>query len=251
MHKQITAKTKQEIGLMEIVFPVDYGKIYSSIAQQQNVKLSSENIFAREMLNDEIIHHIVSLTEYSEQALDAMLTNNAAKLKAVIEETKKLKHHIDELESLVYEDSLTKSYNRKWFDDNYRLDNDKLLIRGSGTIVLIDLNSFKVINDSYGHIAGDKVLTYIALKLKNSGARVVRYGGDEFLLIFDNQSTIHIKTKIESILSHLDKSSFKIDNYSFKVSFSYGMAPFTEGSNVEEVITTADKAMYLFKKGTK
>lgn len=154
------------------------------------------------------------------------------------------------MKKIVYEDSLTKSYNRKWFDDTYLAHDDSLDLRGEGTIVFIDLNRFKEINDKYGHIVGDKVLSHVALKLKETGGRVVRYGGDEFLIIFDGKNTLcQIKKMIAVLHIYWEKTSFTSGHHNFKISFSCGIAPFITGSNIEDVINIADKAMYQEKYG--
>lgn len=249
IEQQITAITKKAIEPLPIVFPVKYGQIYMEIAKQHNLELHAEDIFAKEMLDEKMVRHIISLCECGDQALDAMLNNNMEKLKEVIEETKKLRFEIYELQKIVYEDPLTKSYTRKWFDDTYLANHDRLLLRGEGTLVLIDINKFKAINDIYGHLVGDKVLAHVALKLKESGGRVVRYGGDEFLLIFDQTHSLdQIENKMKDMLNYWKKTSFKTDQQNFKISFAYGIAIFTIGSNVEDVINTADKAMYLHKR---
>ena len=251
-HKKITELCKQCIESMDIVFPAQYGKLYTNFAKEHHIELKAEEILNREMLDEKMVRHIVLLSEYSHQALHAMQTNNADQLKKVIEETDKLKHEIEELKKVVYEDPLTKSYNRKWFEDNYLSHHNHLHLRGEGTLILIDLNNFKEINDTYGHLVGDKVLTYVASKLAETGGRVVRYGGDEFLIVFDSKTTLsQIKKKIDTLQRFWDQTSFKSDHHNFKISFAYGTASFTTGSNAEEVISKADQAMYKEKKGEK
>lgn len=249
VHRTITDVTKQAIASIPIVFPVEYGKIYADIAKQHNMELRVEDIFAKEMLDEKMIRHIVLICELSDQALLAMKDNNMDRLQEVVLETQKLREEIYLLQKMVYEDPLTKSYNRKWFDDTYLADHDRLHLRGEGILVLIDLNRFKEINDTYGHLVGDKVLAHVALKLKESGGRVVRYGGDEFLLIFDNSQAItEIEIKMELMLAYWKKISFKSEKYNFKITFSYGTVSFTNDSKVEDIISEADKAMYQQKR---
>lgn len=248
VHRTITDATKQAIASIPIVFPVEYGKIYADIAKQHNMELRAEDIFAKEMLDEKMIRHIVLICEFSDQAIVAMKDNNMERLQEVILETQKLREEIYVLQKMVYEDPLTKSYNRKWFDDTYLATHDNLHLRGEGTLVLIDLNRFKEINDTYGHLVGDKVLAHVAIKLKESGGRVVRYGGDEFLLIFDHSQTLNeIEIKMKKMLTYWKKTSFISDAYNFKITFSYGITTFISGSKVEEIISKADKAMYFHK----
>lgn len=247
-HIEITREVKQTIHNMKIVFPAQYGKLYSEVANNRDIELKPDELLTREMLDEKMVRHVITLSDCADRALSAMESENKADLKAVIQETEKLQEEIHELRKIVYEDGLTKSYNRKWFDDTI-LDHDHLSLRDSGTIVMIDLNKFKEINDTYGHIIGDKVLIHVALKLKESGGRVVRYGGDEFLMIFDKKiSSQNIEEKMETILRYFEKIHFNVADKSFKISFAYGMAAFTTGSNLNDVIETADNAMYLHKR---
>lgn len=248
-HIEITSEVKQSIEKKKVVFPAQYGKLYRDIADQHGIELKPDELLTSEMLDEKMVRHIITLSDCADRAIDAMETHNKTALQAIMEETKKLREEIHQLQKMVYEDGLTKSYNRKWFDDTI-LNNDKLSIRGRGTIVMIDLNKFKEVNDTYGHVVGDKVLVHVALKLKESGGRVVRYGGDEFIIIFDSiVSQAEVEAKIHKILHYFEKIHFKFEEHSFKIDFAYGMSPFSEGDEIAEVIEIADKAMYQNKKG--
>ncbi|MDD5158737.1 MAG: GGDEF domain-containing protein [Sulfuricurvum sp.] len=246
-HIEITDEVKQTIKSLKIVFPALYGKLYQEAAHVRDIELKPNEFLTREMLDEKIVRHVITLAECADQAINAIETKNKTILASILLETKKLQKEIQELQKIVYEDSLTKSYNRKWFDDTI-LDHDHLTLRENGTIVLIDLNKFKDINDTFGHVVGDKVLIHVTIKLKECGGRVVRYGGDEFIVIFDsNINSLQIKEKMESLLAYFDKIHFKVEDQSFKISFSYGIAPFTRGADAASVIEAADKSMYKHK----
>lgn len=248
-HIEITSEVKQAIENLKIVFPALYGKLYQEAAQTRDIELKPDEFLTREMLDEKIVRHVITLADCADQAIMAIETENKTILAAVLIETKKLQKEIQELQRIVYEDSLTKSYNRKWFDDTI-LDHDKLSLRDNGTIVMVDLNKFKEINDSFGHVVGDKVLIHVTVKLKECGGRVVRYGGDEFIVIFDSTiNSSQIKEKMEALLHYFEKIHFKVEDQSFKISFAYGMAPFTHGTEITGVIEAADKSMYKHKNG--
>ncbi|MGD9969924.1 MAG: GGDEF domain-containing protein [Sulfuricurvum sp.] len=250
-HIAITRAVKEAIHGIQVVFPARYAQIYRERAKELQIDLSPETMIDREMLDEKMVRHILTLSECTAKAIDAMETEDLSLLKIVLEKTRQLQEEVHELEKLVYEDSLTKSFNRKWFEDTM-LEVDHLHIRGNGTIVLIDLNDFKSINDTYGHIVGDKVLIFVARKLKESGGRIVRYGGDEFLIIFDEVESEHsIQQKIDALLHYFSSVMFKNDTHAFKISFSYGTARFHKGSDVDNVIREADKAMYHSKNRRK
>lgn len=250
-YEKITQEAKTQIESIPIVFPAKYGKIFYEIARSQNVELSPEELIIGEMVDEKIIRHLISLTSYTDQAITAIEREDKENLQAVLSEIKSLREESRELQKLVYEDCLTKSFNRKWFADTF-IERDNIALRNSGTIVIIDLNDFKGINDTYGHIIGDKVLVHIAMKLKESGGRVVRYGGDEFLVIFDiTIAEAKIREKMDGILSYFQKVHFRFEEKQFKTSFSYGLAPFDTGSSINDILDTADKAMYQHKRAMK
>lgn len=251
IHIDITNEVKHTIQDIRIVFPAQYGKLYTELAHQYNIELTPEELVTREMLDEKMVRHVISLYEFADQALEAMETNNMVKLQDVIEETKKLKDEIQHLQEILYEDPLTKSYNRKWLEDTF-LKTGKESFRKSGTLVVADLNRFKAINDTYGHVVGDKVLKHVALKLKESEGEIVRYGGDEFVILFTSSfSPKHIEAAMDKILHYFEKIAFKVEQGEFKIGFSYGMAAFTSDALLENVIEKADHEMYRHKRGEK
>jgi diguanylate cyclase len=247
-HGAITAKVKEKIQSIKIVFPALYGKLYTDEARLLNVDLNPDEMLDSAMLNEKVVYHVIKLSSCAEQAIAAIESEDKLKLHAVLEETKTLRDEIHALQKIVYEDALTKSYNRKWFEDHF-LSSDKQTMSLDGVIAMIDLNKFKHINDTYGHVVGDKILVHIAHKLKEIGGHVVRFGGDEFLVVFGNgESVAKIEKKIDSMLLHCAKTSFKFATETFKVSFAYGVTAFEKGAELSSVIDFADKAMYLHKK---
>jgi len=244
-HIAITADIKKEIESLKVVFPAYYGKLYAELAKKHQLDLKPDELLNPEMLNEQMLRHIVTLSECTDSAIEAIETQNTAQLQAVLAEAKKLREETDELRKIVYIDNLTHAYNRKWFDDSI-LEKDGVSMSKEGVLVVIDLNKFKHINDTYGHTIGDKVLIHIAHKLRTTGGDVIRYGGDEFIVLFDSNEK-DAKIKMESALSYFQKTHFKIDVHSFKACFAYGMASFTKGSIRSNIIDQADSAMYNHK----
>jgi diguanylate cyclase (GGDEF)-like protein len=122
----------------------------------------------------------------------------------------------------------------------------------SFTLLFIDLDYFKEVNDSFGHDMGDKLLIEVAVRLKRiirSGDFVARIGGDEFTVILCQMSDKEAITKIaKKICSHLSEP-FAIDNEVFNISASIGISIFPEdGADSLTLIRAADKAMYHVKR---
>jgi diguanylate cyclase (GGDEF)-like protein len=260
-YKYISDETKNRIGTMDVVLPSVYSAVFADVATKEHIDLEREERLASEMLDEKINQfsllnektssHVNRLSMSASKAVDAMEARNQSLLEEVLAETRALRAEVDALKSAVYEDPLTKVHNRKWFNDNYLTDENKLFKR-SGVLALIDLNYFKDINDMLGHVSGDKVLVFIAGQLKRAGAQVVRYGGDEFVLFFDDETqTKEAHKKLHIIRELVMKKTLKVQDHNFKTSFSYGTVVFNEGDLLERVIDAADKAMYVDKEKIK
>ena len=247
-HIQITDEVKNSINNLKVVFPAQYGKLYTTVAKKLQVELSPEHLIDHEMLDERIVRHIISLSICAEDAVNAMEEGDVKKLKKIIVETKELREEVRSLQKLVYEDTLTKAFNRRWFEDTCLKDSNTVFSR-KGTIVIIDIDRFKRINDAYGHVIGDKVLVHVADKLKECIGKVVRYGGDEFIILFDEEITKkEIKKEIERVIGFFEKVAFKLAKGEFKVTFSYGIAPFDVNESFLSVLDMADQAMYGSKR---
>ncbi|MDQ7061128.1 MAG: GGDEF domain-containing protein [Sulfurimonas sp.] len=158
---------------------------------------------------------------------------------------KKHKHSKKEIENLkeaVYKDELTHAYNRKWMNDRFIDANDNFNL--DGTLAIIDLNFFKLVNDTHGHITGDKVLTFVATQLKKTKQSLIRYGGDEFIIIFKDTDQDTAFASINTIRESIISKKLKTGDASFRVSFSIGTYEFEEGDSLSSTIELADKNMY-------
>jgi len=249
LHVDITKEVKDIVDEHKVIFPAYYGKVYTKIAKNYGIKLSPDELLHEEMLDEKVVRHIVSLAEYAGEAIDAMQTQNQEKLECVLKETKKLQAEIEKLQALVYEDSLTKCYNRKWFEDKFLKDN-KTSFSKDGTLVFVDLNRLKRINDEYGHIIGDKVIKYLSIKLKEITSSVVRFGGDEFIMVFEKDEK-NIEEKMKKSYDFFKKTKLKAGKIEFRATFAYGLCSFKKDDLLSTVMDVADKKMYKFKEGNR
>lgn len=248
-HIHITNEVQEIVNEHKVIFPAYYGKVYAEISKKYDIELSASELLHEEMIDEKIVRHIITLSENANLAIEAMKTKNQEKLQTVLEETKILHQEIDNLRQVVYEDTLTRALNRRWFEDKY-LDDSNTNFSKSGTLIFVDLNRLKRINDTYGHITGDKVIKYLALKLKEITPSVVRYGGDEFLLMFDETLLEQDTDKLmQTTLNFFNKTYFKLGDKDFKVSFAYGATTFAKEDLLNSILDSADKKMYALKEG--
>lgn len=145
-------------------------------------------------------------------------------------------------------DSLTKLYNRYYLESISKTINVKEL-----TVLMLDIDFFKKINDNYGHTVGDIVIASVAQKLTVATRledKVIRYGGEEFLILIQSSTNEeYILDIAERIRSSIEKDSIRInDTLSVNVTISIGIN-FSSKSlkTVNECIKKADKMMYKAK----
>ena len=154
-----------------------------------------------------------------------------------------------DLKYQAYHDPLTELPNRRKFMEEL---NFTLTEKIEGAIILLDFDNFKEVNDTFGHIYGDKLLKKFSQQLLNFSSQNVfsaRYGGDEFLILLKKvNSNDEIKNYIYK-LKELVAEPFFINENEFYLDFSLGISCFPEDSkNSYELITMADTAMYQAKE---
>src|ERR1700687_108815 len=150
-----------------------------------------------------------------------------------------------------FTDPLTEIYNRRSLEELAgRFIGQGRRLCNPITVLLIDVERFKQLNTRFGHLTGDFVLTEIATLLKGSirGAdAAIRYGGDEFLIAMPNTNTADAATVVSRILDSLNEWNKSSNLDDFTVSLSMGMAEWTDGKTLDEVLDVADQNMYKAK----
>ncbi|OIP58293.1 MAG: diguanylate cyclase response regulator [Helicobacteraceae bacterium CG2_30_36_10] len=146
-------------------------------------------------------------------------------------------------------DQLTGLYNRRHLDEEggrkfsrTQRTQDKL------SVIMLDLDHFKTINDTYGHLCGDNVLVAVASlfnKFKRNEDFVTRYGGEEFVILLDNCGLADAKEKAENLRKNIQR----LNPDGIKISASFGVAEFNnKHKSFEELLKDADKALYIAKE---
>lgn len=173
-------------------------------------------------------------------------------LNGILLEITKMKEQEDYIEHLARHDYLTNLPNRLTFMDKLKED----LRQGiPGAILLLDIDNFKSINDTMGHIYGDKILQEIAnrlLGLVDGKLFVSRFGGDEFLILITGVSTHKEMENYVWKLTALFDSPFVLEDKEHFIQFSIGISSFPQDSNdIDQLIINVDTAMYHVKRNGK
>ncbi len=179
------------------------------------------------------------------------------KLKQRIKKTEKdaraMAKKADYFQTAATKDGLTGLYNRKAFDQ--RLNDALKTFSEEGkpvSLILFDVDNFKWINDTLGHVAGDKILQKVAHCLGEAfrkGDFIARYGGDEFAVVIEGLTDEIAQKKILDFNDLFSKKRFVSHNIGeVNVTVSAGITMSKEGDNIEDFINRADKNMYESKK---
>lgn len=170
---------------------------------------------------------------------------------------KKIKNTLSEEKKVIYDksikDSLTGLYNRYHLEE--RLDNilnELSKIYSEISVAFIDIDNFKTINDTYGHINGDMTLKNLGEQINNSireSDYAFRYGGDEFLIIYPNTKVKAALKITERLKQNASMSSVKENK--IKLSLSIGITTYRKFENHKKLIDRVDKIMYESKKNGK
>ena len=164
--------------------------------------------------------------------------------------------YIYALQSLLTTDELTLITNRRGFFDHFEHEMDRVnrnLSKG-GLLMMIDLDNFKMINDKYGHDAGDEALKLVAKTLNNDIRKMdsaARLGGDEFVVLLANAQQSDLLERAQKLARKLNRLTLKHHGHRIGIKASLGMRAYEKGDNIKVILGDADQAMYDNKKENK
>ena len=174
------------------------------------------------------------------QKLAQLIKNQKVQLD---ETTEQRAAHDQKIKEELYKDPLTGAYNRRYYEEVIRKS------IGPAGIALMDVDDFKICNDTYGHHAGDVALKTVASAIQScirSSDLLIRYGGDEFLLVLPGIPGDFLQTKLEQICTAAQMAS--VPGYPhFRVSLSIGGTIQSITDPVERIVRRADWLMYQAK----
>jgi diguanylate cyclase (GGDEF)-like protein len=154
-------------------------------------------------------------------------------------------------ESMALQDPLTRLGNRRSLYEKIkpiwlRTQEHKHAI----SVILLDIDHFKIINDTHGHSLGDRVLKKIAdIIINNARTRdiVIRWGGEELLMVLPNTTKIEASAIAERIRKHIEELNLKADKKPIQVTASFGIADLQNETTIDELINVADIQLYKAK----
>ena len=168
-----------------------------------------------------------------------------------------LKHfqRFSSVKSMAIYDTLTSLYNRRFFEERLGIETQKSFYGGTPlSLVMVDIDHFKKVNDTFGHLEGDKVLCKIASLLKDSVRKkdtVARYGGEEFVLILPGaglEESAMIAERIRRLVENTPMQIIGQAQINLTVSLGISNFPIHRPNSKEELVNMADQALYEAKE---
>ncbi|MDB5375113.1 MAG: PleD family two-component system response regulator, partial [Belnapia sp.] len=159
----------------------------------------------------------------------------------------RLRADLDRSLEMAVTDPLTGLRNRRYV----RRHLDGVLRGTDAAVLLVDVDRFKLINDQYGHPAGDVALREVASRLKShlrAADVVARYGGEEFMVVLAGAPTDYATMVAERLCASLSAKPFEIAGLPLRVTASIGLAIAPPGTSVNAAVAAADAALYRAKE---
>ena len=212
----------------------------------------TDNIKSVKKLKENIVKVIASIQDEIVDFNDEMNTILKENLEFANSKIKALELKVDKVVNDSYIDPLTGALNRKWledyFDDFFWFEKSN-----SNLFAILDIDYFKQVNDTYGHAAGDFALKEVVERFRevlrgNAEDKIIRYGGDEFILILTEVRESSVDSILERLIISVNSKEFKFEGVSMSLSISVGVSMFREGKNTKEIFELTDKKLYEAKK---
>lgn len=156
------------------------------------------------------------------------------------------------LRTLVEQDTLTEINNRRYADKHLRQVQSHADLCGTPFVIAIgDIDFFKSVNDTYGHECGDLVLKRVAYILKKhmtGNGFVARWGGEEFLFVYDNADLNSAREQTEALLQEIREQEIIYEEQPIHITMTFGLAEGGVGSRMRNLLQTADNKLYYGKE---
>lgn len=163
-------------------------------------------------------------------------------------EVARLEQRIEDLDQLAYRDSLVPLLNRRGFSRVLEKMIDRTNRYGDGgAILFLDIDGLKMVNDSFGHHAGDAALVHLAHLLLGdvrTSDSVARFGGDEFAILLERADHAQASETARRLADLIASSEFHCDGQAIPLSAAIGIAMIEPGDAAQAVLIRADRAMY-------
>ena len=212
----------------------------------------------KSLINDRMVTIATTMTQYRKQMLnqEKVSTHSISLLKSKVDrmekDTHSLRSSLQEKLAQAMTDVLTNLPNRAAYQDHIQA-----LCKASQQqqkplcLAICDIDFFKQVNDTWGHLAGDKVLRLVPRQIRHAltdSDLAFRYGGEEFVIIFPNTTLELAHQRAEKVRKEVEKTPFNVNGKPVSITISIGLAKLAENEDQESLFSRADKQLYSAKE---
>ena len=241
------------LGPMETVCAADRARVKESLRQRQNREADHDQFTFTGLCKDgsaiDIECHASALEVGGQRLLISLVLDITDRVRSE-REVQELQRR---LQDQSIHDALTGLFNRRYLDEY--LERELARANSAGipvSVIMIDLDWFKAINDRFGHQAGDEVLRGLALTIRDSTRPsdvCCRYGGEEFLVILPGMSADSALLRAENIRTDIMLNSIPFEGEVITMTTSFGVASSPQsGRSADDLVASADAALYAAKE---
>ncbi len=252
--KKLNESIKQILSLVaEGIKSLDSGE--SKFSKEMDLHLQElEDTIQLENLED-MVKSLVVLSKGMRKTIESMkqeLANAKKELNNSVAKLNEMKKELEFYREISSVDELTGLLNRRALDAELNRELERSFRYGSiFSVAIIDVDHFKNINDTYGHVVGDKVLASLAKILRSRSRKVdivARYGGEEFCIVYPDTTGEQAFEAVEKVRETVENHKFMLKGTRLPVTFSAGVTQAAPDDTVEELLARADKALYISKE---
>jgi diguanylate cyclase len=250
--RQHQAERRQADSALNEVVRMEVAEMQETVAQANDLEQLKVEVNVRL----ESVVHAMDHHKHSEQtrqrALEEQLDLLTERMRDMEVQSAAIEERMVEQRRLALLDTLTQLPNRQAYDERLLHEYQRWLrYRRPLALAVCDIDNFKLINDNYGHLAGDKVLRIIAKTLRTRLRQtdfIARFGGEEFVVLMPETGAAEALQTLDAIRLAVANCPFHFREQPVTITLSAGIAAFTEGAGPDLIFDRADSALYRAKQ---
>jgi diguanylate cyclase (GGDEF)-like protein len=219
--------------------------------QNKDKQLAQQQVLENAVTSKKSQEELLGLKEEDQEQLESRVQERTLELNIALQELEQANKELAEKSTL---DALTGLYNRRHYDQKMIAEHRRSRRNLTPlSLIMIDIDHFKGVNDTHGHLAGDQCLVWLATKIKTTLGRGTdigcRYGGEEFCLILPETDALGAMTLAEELRLSVCAQAVQFQNLEIELTISCGVSTYQQETTAlpEHLFSAADKALYKAK----